>query len=80
MELSVVRRIFVDRFDSASHITGKKRTYEAVKAAVLEAGMFSTFEASDNQRDAVLFMRLMKDPEIEVFEMGFPWHGVRRRT
>jgi len=68
------------RFDSAEHLTGKKRTYEAVKAAVLEAGRFSTFEASANAKNASLFTRLCRDPEIETFDMGFPWTGVRLKA
>jgi hypothetical protein len=68
------------RFDSAEHLVGKKRTYESVKAAVLEAGRFSTFEATANDKAARLFTRLCKDPELEIFELGFPWTGVRRRA
>jgi hypothetical protein len=67
------------RFDSAEHLTGKKRTYEAVKAAVLEAGRFSTFEASANAKNANIFTRLCNDPEVEIFEMGYPWTGIRRK-
>ncbi len=74
-----MRRFHVDRFDSAEHLTGKKRTYESVKAAVIEAGRFSTFEATTSAKNAALFTRLCKDPEVEVFDMGFPWMGVRRR-
>lgn len=72
--------IHICRFDSAEHLTGKKRTYETVKAAVLEAGKFSTFEASANQKNASLFTRLCRDPEIETFDMGYPWTGVRLKA
>lgn len=68
------------RFDSAEHLTGKKRTYEAVKAAVLEAGKFSTFEATANSKNASLFTKLCRDPEIETFDMGYPWTGVRLKA
>lgn len=66
-------------FESADHLKGKKRTYEAVKAAVLEAGRFSTFEVN-TAKDAAIFTRLCKDPDVETFDMGFPWTGVRRRV
>ena len=80
MDVPVKARIIIDTFDSAGHIAGKKRTYDAVKSAVLDAGRFSTFEACESMRSAKLFMRLERDPEIEVFKMGYPWHGVRRRA
>lgn len=72
--------IHICRFDSAEHLAGKKRTYEAVKEAVLEAGRFSVFEATASMKNAKLFTRLTKDPEIETFEMPFPWTGVRRKA
>ena len=72
-------RIFIDCFDSADHLTGRKRTYAAVKAAVLKAGRFSTFEATSNMKNARLFTKLCRDPEIETFDMGYPWTGVRLR-
>jgi hypothetical protein len=73
-------RVFVDCFDSAGHLRGKRRTYETVKAAVLEAGRFSTFEATENAKAARLFTRLCADPEVETFDLGFPWTGVRKRS
>lgn len=73
-------RIYIDRFDSAEHITGKKRTYETVKQAVLEAGRFSVFEASSTMKNAKLFTKLCADPEIETFDMGYPWTGVRLKA
>jgi hypothetical protein len=71
-------RIYIDTFDSAGHLRGKKRTYETVKASILEAGRFSTFEATETAKNARLFTRLCADPEIETFDLGFPWTGVRR--
>lgn len=73
----ITGRVFVDRFDSTEHITGKRRTYEAVKAAAIKAGRFSCFEATANQRNATYFTRLCRDPEVETFDLGFPWTGVR---
>ncbi len=72
-------RIFVDRFDSADHLRGKARTYEAVKPAVLEAGRFSVFEATSSYANARLFMSLLRDAEIEEVPMAYPWVGVKRR-
>ena len=57
----------VDRFDSTLDIPKKQRTYERVKARVLEAGRFSAFEASD---DAGNFNRLCRDPEVQTFDLG----------
>ncbi len=74
-----IRKAHICRFDSTEHITGKNRTYEAVKAAVLEAGRFSCFEASNGQ-NAPLFTRLCRDPEVETsHDLGFPWTRVWRR-
>jgi hypothetical protein len=76
-------KVHICRFDSADHVKGRKRTYAAVKAAVLAAGRFSVFEATATARDAQLFTELGRDPEIETLhdEQGFnyPWVGVRRR-
>lgn len=69
-------RISISIHSSTSHLTGKKRTYEAVKTAVIEAGRFSVFEACDMSR---LFSKLEADREIATFKLGFPWTGVRRR-
>lgn len=48
----------------------------AVKAAAVKAGRFSSFEASEHPG---LFMRLMRDPAVETFELPLPWHGVRAK-
>lgn len=67
-------KIYVDTFDSAGALKGKQRTYDAVKAKVIEAGRFSVFEACE---DSNTFNHLVRDPDIETFGMGFPWTGVR---
>lgn len=72
-------RARVCRFDSTEHLTGKRRTYEAVKAAALEAGRFSVFEATSTPKNAALFTQLCRDPEVELYDIHFPWQGVRRR-
>lgn len=54
------------------------RVYALLRATVLNAGRFSVFEATASTRAAHLFTRLAGDPEIEFFELSFPWTGVRR--
>lgn len=71
--------IHICRFDSAEHLRGRARTYEAVREAVLKAGRYSVFEATATQASAALFTRLDKDPTLERFELGYPWIGVRLR-
>jgi hypothetical protein len=61
-------------------LRGRNLTYENIKAAVLEAGRFSVFEATYTSRRAALFMQLERDPEIEVVQLQFPWMGVKRRS
>lgn len=54
--------------------------YEGFREAVLKAGRFSVFEATENNRMASLYGRLCRDPEIETdISCGFPWTKVRRR-
>jgi hypothetical protein len=73
-------QIFLDRFDTVSNLRGKKRTYKNIKAAVLAAGKFSCFDV-ETEKDGRMFTRLCHDdPEIETFDMGYPWTGVRLRT
>lgn len=71
--------IFLDRFDTVSDLRGNNRTYENIKAAVLAAGKFSCFDV-ETEKDGRMFTDLCNDPEIETFDMGYPWTGVRRRT
>ena len=72
--------VIVCDLDSASDIVGRKRTYAAVKARILECGRFSVFEACESAKNARLFERLCKDPGVEVFELASPWTGVRKRV
>lgn len=74
------RSIHICQFDSAEHLRGRARTYDAVKAAVLAAGRFSCFEASASEANGRLFTLLCRDPELETFQLGFPWVGVRRKV
>lgn len=74
------RAIFLDRFDSVSDIRGKNRTYKNIKAAVLKAGKFSCFDV-ENDKDGRMFTKLCHDdPEVETFDLPYPWTGVRLRT
>jgi hypothetical protein len=71
--------IFLDSFDTVSDLRGKNRTYENIKAAVLTAGKFSCFDV-ETEKDGRMFTDLCSDPEVEIFDMSYPWTGVRRRT
>lgn len=62
-------------FDS----TDGEESYEDIKAAVLKAGRFSVYEATESAHKACAFDRLCADPGIEIFNMGYPWTGVRLR-
>lgn len=70
--------VHICSFQSAPAVT-RKTTYEELRAAVLEAGRFSTFEATDNQHAAKLFSRLSRDQSLELTPRGFPWTEVRER-
>jgi len=77
----MIKRVFLDRFDTVSHLRGKKRTYENIKAAVLRAGKFSCFDIV-TQKDGHIFTELCRDPELEIDNVtfGYPWTGVRLRS
>ncbi len=74
------RVVHLCRFDSADHLTGRRRTYEAVKAAVLKAGRYSVFEATASMARARQFQRLDRDPDLVTEKAGFPWISVRLRS
>lgn len=57
-----------------------ERVYACLKATVLAAGRFSVFEATSSVRAAHFFMQLQQDPELEVFDLPFPWTGVRAKS
>lgn len=73
--------IHLCRFDSTEDIPKKKRTYEVIKARVLERGRFSVFEATADAKNAALFTRLCRDPEliIDHESLGYPWTVVKKR-
>lgn len=71
--------IFIDRFDSVAELRGEKRTYENIKKLVLKVGRFSVSDI-ETGRDGVLFTRLCKDPDIEIYKKAYPWTYVRKIT
>lgn len=72
--------LHVCSFQEAPDVT-RKTTYEELRAAVLKAGRFSVFEATDNPHAARLFSRLCRDSSLEIDResQGFPWTVVRER-
>ncbi len=77
----MLKGVHICRFDSAEHLKGRARTYEAIKAAVVAAGRFSIFEATANKRNAELFTRLNHDPELVTDNTReYPWIYVTRKA
>ncbi len=68
--------IHVCRFDTTLDI--QKPTYEKIKQRVLETGKFSVFEPT--KKTAWIFNALRLDPDVELFDIGFPWTGVRLKA
>lgn len=73
-------QVILCSFDSVSHLRGRQRTYENIKAAVLKAGKFSAFDI-ETDKDGRLFTRLCHDPELEtdIVNFNYPWTGVKLR-
>lgn len=67
--------VYICSFDSTGDLP-KRATYEQIKKRVLEAGRYSVFEACDRP---YIFMRLDKDPDVEVTRLWFPWFSVKRK-
>jgi hypothetical protein len=61
-------------------LTSKRPTYEALKAAVLKAGRFSCFEASETPYLGRLYTRLCRDPELVMTQLPFPWTKVEAKA
>jgi hypothetical protein len=77
----VTKRIHVCSFSAVQMPKGKALTYESFREAVLAAGRFSVFEATETDRSASLYTALCRDPEIETdISCGYPWTIVRRRS
>ena len=73
-------RFYLCSFSCLDELKGKNRTYENVKALALKIGRFSIFEATQTLKDAKIFDRFCQDPEIETFDLGYPWTGIRRKV
>lgn len=71
--------IHLCRFDTVSQLRGKKRTYENIKSAVLEAGRFSVFDI-ETEKDGRMFTKLCRDPEIEIERGQYPWTYVKMKS
>ncbi len=70
--------VHICNFDAVELPRGAKGNYAEFRKAVLKAGRFSVFEATENQRVAGLYTTLCRDPEIETdISCGFPWTRVR---
>jgi len=77
-----MRGVHIDSFEAVDLPSkGRKRmTYAQFRDAVLKAGRFSCFEATDSDWSAGMFTALCRDPEIETdLSRGFPWTLVRLR-
>lgn len=71
------RVIHVCSFDAVEKNCNARTKYEDLRAAVLEAGRFSVFEATKNQFAAKLYGRLHTDPTVVLTIVAFPWTEVR---
>lgn len=84
----MIKTIHLCRFDSTLDLFKPprrhevRRTYEEIKARVLEAGRFSSFEASYNNATIAFFTRLARDSEVicDSKALGFPWIKVTRKA
>lgn len=56
-----------------------RRGYGAFRDAVLEAGRFSVFEATESEKRARLYSRLARDPAVRLIPQTFPWTKVVAR-
>lgn len=72
----MIGKVMLDSFQSVRTVT-TRTFYADLKAEVLEVGRFSCFEATASDIAARMYTRLCHDPEIETFDMGYPWTGVR---
>ena len=72
--------VCVDSWEAVPLTPKLRRDYAAFREAVLKAGRFSVFEATETAWRARLFTDLCNDPTIETdISCGFPWTLVRER-
>ena len=70
----------IDSFAAVDLKPGDDRDYAKFRDKALEAGRFSVFEATENERLANLYTRLCHDPQVYTdHSCGFPWTTVRWR-
>lgn len=74
-------RTFIDSFSSLDDLKKKDwHDYEKVKAAVIKAGRFSVFEATETDLTARQMTRICQDPDLEIDNATpYPWTEVRLR-
>jgi hypothetical protein len=68
--------VHICTFEEVELPRGWSRDYEIFRDAVLKAGRFSVFEATENMNRARMFDRLSHDPEVRLVTVGFPWTKV----
>jgi len=73
------RAIYIDSFEAVDGVR-QRMGYQAFRAAVLKAGRFSVFEATETAWKARMFDTLVADPTIETdISCGYPWTIVREK-
>lgn len=73
------RAIYIDSHEAVEGVR-QRMGYAKFRAAVLKAGRFSVFEATETAWRARLFTDLCNDPTIETdLSCGFPWTLVREK-
>ena len=77
--MTLTRGLHLCSFEAVAWPRGRAQTYANVKAAVLRAGRFSVFEATETQARARLMTRLALDPDLVFTQVGFPWTEVRAK-
>lgn len=73
-------RVHVCTFEAVDLKKGDLSDYDAFRQAVLTAGRFSVFEATETMAKANMFTRLSKDPTVCCTPEGFPWTKVEEIT
>lgn len=69
-------RAHICSFEAGPKVT-RKTQYHEFRAAVLKAGKFSAFEATESPRAAALYDQLCRDKTVITEPVGFPWTKVR---
>lgn len=73
-------KVYIDSFEAVDDIR-RNTPYEVFRDAVIRAGKFSTFEASDTDWKARMYTKLCHDPSVTTDKsVGYPWTLVRAAT